>query len=162
MQVSKYIDQNILFTINTKEKYMTNAFCTKCGAGLAPGSSFCASCGAQAETAPQAQPACNAAPQPGAAYLKPRGRLSKGAILGIIGAAVVITGVILLIVLLGGGGDASVKIADICGEWSGYVKIEKTFKGKLPLTICKLTASGRRAFEQYRQRLQQFIAQTAK
>jgi DNA-binding MarR family transcriptional regulator len=47
-------------------------------------------------------------------------------------------------------------------EDAGYVKIEKTFKGKLPLTICKLTASGRRAFEQYRQRLQQFIAQTAK
>ncbi len=47
-------------------------------------------------------------------------------------------------------------------ENAGYIKIEKTFKGKLPLTICKLTANGRRAFEQYRQQLQQFIAQTAK
>jgi DNA-binding MarR family transcriptional regulator len=47
-------------------------------------------------------------------------------------------------------------------EDAGYVKIEKTFKGKLPLTICKLTTSGRSAFEQYRQRLQQFIEQTAK
>ncbi|MEW6404056.1 MAG: transcriptional regulator [Chloroflexota bacterium] len=47
-------------------------------------------------------------------------------------------------------------------EAAGYIKIEKTFKGKLPLTICKLTADGRRAFEQYRQQMQQFIAQTAK
>jgi len=46
-------------------------------------------------------------------------------------------------------------------EAAGYIKIEKTFKGKLPLTICKLTANGRRAFEQYRQQIQQFIAKTA-
>jgi len=47
-------------------------------------------------------------------------------------------------------------------EEAGYIKIEKTFKGKLPLTVCKLTTSGRKAFEGYRQQLQQFIAQTAK
>ncbi len=47
-------------------------------------------------------------------------------------------------------------------EDAGYIKIEKTYKGKLPLTICKLTTSGRRAFEQYRQQLQQFIVQTSK
>jgi len=46
-------------------------------------------------------------------------------------------------------------------EAAGYIRIEKTFKGKLPLTICKLTANGRRAFEQYRQQIQQFIAKTA-
>lgn len=45
-------------------------------------------------------------------------------------------------------------------EEAGYVKIEKTFKGKLPLTVCKLTASGRKAVTQYRQQLKDFIQQT--
>ena len=36
-------------------------------------------------------------------------------------------------------------------EQSGYVKIEKTFRGKVPLTLCSLTRSGRTAFETYRQ-----------
>jgi hypothetical protein len=30
-----------------------------------------------------------------------------------------------------------------------YVLIEKTFKGKYPLTICSLTRKGRGAFEEY-------------
>ncbi len=34
-------------------------------------------------------------------------------------------------------------------EAAGYVSIEKTFKGKYPLTVCTLTAAGRRAFETY-------------
>ena len=34
-------------------------------------------------------------------------------------------------------------------EEAGYVAIEKTFKGKYPLTICRLTRSGREAFEVY-------------
>lgn len=38
-------------------------------------------------------------------------------------------------------------------EGAGYVKIEKTFKGKYPLTICRLTGSGRRAFEGYAQKM---------
>ncbi|HSL45670.1 MAG TPA: transcriptional regulator [Anaerolineales bacterium] len=46
-------------------------------------------------------------------------------------------------------------------EEAGYVKIEKTFKGKLPLTVCKLTAAGKKAFVQYRQQLQDFIQKTA-
>jgi DNA-binding MarR family transcriptional regulator len=46
-------------------------------------------------------------------------------------------------------------------EEAGYVKIQKTFKGKLPLTVCKLTADGRKAFAQYRQQLQEFIQKTA-
>jgi DNA-binding transcriptional ArsR family regulator len=45
-------------------------------------------------------------------------------------------------------------------EEAGYIKIEKTFKGKLPLTVCKLTASGRKAVMQYRQQLKDFIHQT--
>jgi DNA-binding transcriptional ArsR family regulator len=46
-------------------------------------------------------------------------------------------------------------------EEAGYVKIEKTFKGKLPLTVCKLTAAGQKALTQYRQQLQDFMNKTA-
>jgi DNA-binding transcriptional ArsR family regulator len=46
-------------------------------------------------------------------------------------------------------------------EEAGYVKIEKTFKGKLPLTVCKLTATGKKALVQYRQQLQEFMDRTA-
>ena len=46
-------------------------------------------------------------------------------------------------------------------EEAGYIKIEKTFKGKLPLTVCKLTATGQRALQAYRQQLQDFINKTA-
>jgi len=42
-------------------------------------------------------------------------------------------------------------------EDAGYVKIQKTFKGKLPLTVCKLTAAGTKAVTQYRQQLQSFM-----
>ena len=34
-------------------------------------------------------------------------------------------------------------------EAAGYVVIEKTFKGKYPLTLCSLTRAGRAAFETY-------------
>jgi len=46
-------------------------------------------------------------------------------------------------------------------EEAGYVKIEKTFKGKLPLTVCKLTATGKKALTQYRQQLQDFMQKTS-
>lgn|SRR5689334_5447350 len=46
-------------------------------------------------------------------------------------------------------------------EEAGYVKIEKTFKGKLPLTVCSLTPSGKKALAQYRQQLQEFMDKTA-
>ena len=46
-------------------------------------------------------------------------------------------------------------------EEADYVKIQKTFKGKLPLTICKLTATGSKAVIDYRQQLQNFINLTA-
>lgn len=45
-------------------------------------------------------------------------------------------------------------------EDAGYVKIQKTFKGKLPLTVCKLTAAGTKAVTQYRQQLQNFMEMT--
>jgi len=34
-------------------------------------------------------------------------------------------------------------------EEARYVDVEKTFKGKYPLTICSLTSKGRKAFEEY-------------
>lgn len=45
-------------------------------------------------------------------------------------------------------------------EEAGYVKIEKTFKGKLPLTVCILTPAGKKALTQYRQQLQDFMDKT--
>jgi DNA-binding transcriptional ArsR family regulator len=46
-------------------------------------------------------------------------------------------------------------------EEAGYVKIEKTFKGKLPLTVCRLTVAGKKALTQYRQQLLSFMDKTA-
>jgi DNA-binding transcriptional ArsR family regulator len=45
-------------------------------------------------------------------------------------------------------------------EEAGYIKIEKTFRGKYPLTLCKLTETGREAFAAYRKKLSQFVEQT--
>lgn len=35
-------------------------------------------------------------------------------------------------------------------EEVGYVEIEKTFRGKVPLTLVRLTAKGRTGFQDYR------------
>ena len=45
-------------------------------------------------------------------------------------------------------------------EEASYLKIEKTFKGKLPLTVCKLTAKGQKAYTSYRQQMQAFMDKT--
>jgi len=45
-------------------------------------------------------------------------------------------------------------------EEAGYIKIEKTFRGKYPLTLCSLTDQGREAFMNYRKKLSQFVEQT--
>jgi DNA-binding MarR family transcriptional regulator len=39
----------------------------------------------------------------------------------------------------------------------GYITIEKTFKGNYPLTICKLTTKGRKAFEKYVKDIRQYL-----
>jgi DNA-binding transcriptional ArsR family regulator len=46
-------------------------------------------------------------------------------------------------------------------EEAGYVSIEKTFKGKLPLTVCKLTSAGQKALKAYRDQLQDFMNRTS-
>ncbi len=43
-------------------------------------------------------------------------------------------------------------------EAAGYVAIEKTFRGKVPLTICRLTDGGRTAFRRYRDYLKKVVA----
>ena len=43
-------------------------------------------------------------------------------------------------------------------EEAGYIQIEKSFRGKVPLTLCLLTENGRKAFDAYRQTLKQFVA----
>lgn len=45
-------------------------------------------------------------------------------------------------------------------EEAGYVQIDKTFKGKLPLTVCWLTPTGRKAFAGYRQQMRDLIEGT--
>lgn len=42
-------------------------------------------------------------------------------------------------------------------EKEGYVTIEKTFEGKTPRTLCRLTDEGRAAFEAYRQQMKAAI-----
>jgi DNA-binding transcriptional ArsR family regulator len=42
-------------------------------------------------------------------------------------------------------------------ESAGYVAIDKTFRGKIPLTICRLTDSGRQAFRSYRDHLKRVV-----
>ncbi len=40
---------------------------------------------------------------------------------------------------------------------AGYISIEKSFKGKKPLTTCKITKQGLKAFEEYVSALRQYI-----
>jgi DNA-binding MarR family transcriptional regulator len=42
-------------------------------------------------------------------------------------------------------------------EEAGYLAVEKTFKGKRPNTMLKLTDKGRQAFQTYRQQMKQFF-----
>lgn len=43
-------------------------------------------------------------------------------------------------------------------EAAGYISIEKTFRGKVPMTICHLTTPGRAAFRAYRDYLKKVLA----
>jgi DNA-binding MarR family transcriptional regulator len=40
---------------------------------------------------------------------------------------------------------------------AGYVEVTKTFKGKMPRTVCKITPVGVDAFEEYVQALKTYI-----
>ena len=55
-------------------------------------------------------------------------------------------------------GNLSVHLSKL--EEAGYVNIEKTYRGKVPLTLCRMTDTGRKAFETYRKQLKQFVENT--
>jgi DNA-binding MarR family transcriptional regulator len=42
-------------------------------------------------------------------------------------------------------------------EQAKYITIEKTYRGKTPLTICQLTEAGQTAFEAYREQLKNVV-----
>ena len=45
-------------------------------------------------------------------------------------------------------------------EEAGYLRIVKTYRGKIPLTVCQLTEAGRTAFEDYRRQIKRFVENT--
>lgn len=42
-------------------------------------------------------------------------------------------------------------------EEAGYVAIDKTYAGKIPRTVCRLTDGGREALAQYRQQIKAIV-----
>ena len=57
-------------------------------------------------------------------------------------------------------GNLSVQIDKL--STAGYIEIEKTFKGKRPCTICRITAKGRQAFEKYVEALRDYLEVASK
>jgi DNA-binding transcriptional ArsR family regulator len=55
-------------------------------------------------------------------------------------------------------GNLSVHLSKL--EEAGYVDIEKTYRGRVPLTLCRVTEEGRKAFDAYRNQLKQFVENT--
>ena len=55
-------------------------------------------------------------------------------------------------------GNLSVHLSKL--EEAGYVSIEKTYRGKVPLTLCRMTDEGRKAFDTYRKQLKNFVENT--
>lgn len=45
-------------------------------------------------------------------------------------------------------------------EAAGYIEIEKTYRGKIPLTNCRLTEKGEAAFQDYREQLKYIVDNT--
>ena len=52
-------------------------------------------------------------------------------------------------------GNLSVQIDKL--EKANYIAVEKTFRGKRPATICRMTDTGRKAFEDYVDALRSYI-----
>jgi DNA-binding MarR family transcriptional regulator len=57
-------------------------------------------------------------------------------------------------------GNLSAHIARL--DEAGYLEVEKTYRGKIPLTICRLTEAGRSAYQNYHQQVKQLIDSTGK
>ena len=52
-------------------------------------------------------------------------------------------------------GNLSVQIEKL--STAGYIEVEKTFKGKKPCTICRVTPTGFKAFENYVKTLKNYL-----
>lgn len=52
-------------------------------------------------------------------------------------------------------GNLSVQIDKLSS--AGYIAVEKTFEGKRPKTTCKITHTGRQAFEEYVTVLKEYL-----
>lgn len=52
-------------------------------------------------------------------------------------------------------GNLSVQIDKL--SKAGYVEVTKTFKGKMPCTLCKITRQGVDAFEEYVEALKTYV-----
>ncbi len=52
-------------------------------------------------------------------------------------------------------GNLSVQLDKL--QEAGYISIEKSFRGKKPVTTCKITRKGIKAFEEYVNNLKQYI-----
>jgi len=52
-------------------------------------------------------------------------------------------------------GNLSVQIDKL--SQAGYILVEKSFKGKMPLTTCRITKKGIKAFEDYVNSLKDYI-----
>ena len=53
-------------------------------------------------------------------------------------------------------GNLSVQVDKLSAV--GYIEVEKTFKGKRPCTICRMTEKGRQAFETYVEALKSYLS----
>lgn len=52
-------------------------------------------------------------------------------------------------------GNLSVQLNKL--QEAGYIEIEKTFRGKIPCTLCRITPTGISAFEAYVEALKSYI-----
>ena len=52
-------------------------------------------------------------------------------------------------------GNLSVQIDKLSA--AGYIEVEKTFKGKKPCTLCRITPVGLKAFEDYVKALKSYL-----
>lgn len=52
-------------------------------------------------------------------------------------------------------GNLSVQIDKL--QRAGYIEVEKSFRGKMPCTVCRMTDSGREAFAEYVDALKSYI-----
>lgn len=57
-------------------------------------------------------------------------------------------------------GNLSVQLDKLSG--AGYIEVEKTFRGKKPCTLCRMTDKGHEAFLAYVDALQSYILQANK